>query len=427
MKRKIILILIVIVIIGFGLCFKLFPKNQIGQAENVINTEQGIVNSKIEDLDFLCDNLEMKHKNLYGKVSKEEFLCEKQKVIDKIDDLSESQFYFELKHLISLVGDGHTNITYKGLLYEHLPVLCFSIRKFDDGWHLTKLEEENSRYLGYLLTEINNVSIEDIYEKAKSIISYDNETWRQVQFSSTVNLYDALEYLGVLQGEEEVNLTLKKDRSGEEENLILKPLYQKDMEDSDVAEFQQKETPITAMKGIYNSCPIDENIYYIQYNMCSEDPDLTIKDFTKKISNDLKNNSYKKLIIDLRYNTGGNSDILAPVIKCISNYKKNNKLDIYTLIGEKTFSSAVINSIELKDELNATLVGSETGGSVNCYGEIKTFDLPNLPMTVIYSTKYFELIKGYNKDSLCPDIPVEKSFENYKNGIDSDLEAILKL
>ena len=154
--------------------------------------------------------------------------------------------------------------------YTHLDVykrqvLCFSIRKFDDGWHLTKLEEENSRYLGYLLTEINNVSIEDIYEKAKSITSYDNETWRQVQFSSTVNLYDALEYLGVLKGEEEVNLTLKKDRSGEEENLILKPLYQKDMEDIAVAEFQQKEVPITAMKGIYNSCPIDENIYCLLY------------------------------------------------------------------------------------------------------------------------------------------------------------------
>ena len=133
--------------------------------------------------------------------------------------------------------------------------------------------------------------------------------------------------------------------------------------------------------------------------MCSEDPDLTIKDFTKKISNDLKNNSYKKLIIDLRYNTGGNSQILAPVIKCISNYKKDNKIDIYTLIGEKTFSSAVINSIQLKDELNATLVGSATGGSVNCYGDIRNFDLPNLPMTVIYSTKYFELIKGYNKNS----------------------------
>lgn len=50
-----------------------------------------------------------------------------------------------------------------------------------------------------------------------------------------------------------------------------------------------------------------------------------------------------------------------------------------------------------------------------------------MPITVWYSTKYFELIKGYDKDSLYPDILVEQSFENYANGVDKEVEIILEI
>ena len=45
-------------------------------------------------------------------------------------------------------------------------------------------------------------------------------------------------------------------------------------------------------------------------------------------------------------------------------------------------------------------------------------------MLVYYSTKYFELIKGYEKDSLYPDVEIVQSFDDYNKGIDVEIEFI---
>lgn len=90
------------------------------------------------------------------------------------------------------------------------------------------------------------------------------------------------------------------------------------------------------------------------------------------------------------------------------------------------FVYARINAINTVELLNSTLVGTPTGGNVNGYGELKSFNLKNHPMQVWYSTKYFELIKDYQKDSLYPNVGIEHTFENFTNGIDAEVEWILK-
>ena len=74
---------------------------------------------------------------------------------------------------------------------------------------------------------------------------------------------------------------------------------------------------------------------------------------------------------------------------------------------------------------SSTLIGTATGGNVNGYGEVKTFELKNHPFVVTYSTKYFELIRGYDKDSLYPDVEVKQSLEDYLDGKDTEVEWIL--
>lgn len=71
-------------------------------------------------------------------------------------------------------------------------------------------------------------------------------------------------------------------------------------------------------------------------------------------------------------------------------------------------------------------MGTPTGGIINHYGELRSFTLKNSPIVVWYSTKYFELVKGYGIDSLYPDIYIEKSIENYLNGVDSEVDMILE-
>lgn len=55
--------------------------------------------------------------------------------------------------------------------------------------------------------------------------------------------------------------------------------------------------------------------------------------------------------------------------------------EVVGLIGETTFSSAIINAVELQ-EMGAALVGDLTSGSVDHFGSVGSFRLPNSGLQV---------------------------------------------
>ena len=73
--------------------------------------------------------------------------------------------------------------------------------------------------------------------------------------------------------------------------------------------------------------------------------------------------------------------------------------------------------------MNAILIGEETSGSPNHFGEVKTLTLPNTHIQVKYSTKYFELINSDSK-TIVPDVKLEPSIEDFLAGRDPILEYI---
>ena len=63
--------------------------------------------------------------------------------------------------------------------------------------------------------------------------------------------------------------------------------------------------------------------------------------------------------------------------------------DVYVLSGPRTFSSAVIFLTIIKDYKLGTIVGKESGGNANHYGELYPFALPNSKLWLHTSTKHF--------------------------------------
>ena len=172
--------------------------------------------------------------------------------------------------------------------------------------------------------------------------------------------------------------------------------------------------------GYYRALELRDDVLLISYNTCSDNPEYPVKDFAKDLKNALNKKKYQKIIVDLRYNGGGNSSLLDPIIKIL----KKEKCEKFCLIGENTFSSAILNAVSLKDEAGFTLVGSPTGGSINHYGEVKSFSLNESGWVVCYSTKYFKLSKKY-EGSIRPDVYIEKDPLSYFSGEDKEIEYCL--
>ena len=135
------------------------------------------------------------------------------------------------------------------------------------------------------------------------------------------------------------------------------------------------------------------------------------------VSDLIDENGYSRIVIDLRYNGGGNSEVINPLIDVL----RQKDAEVFVLIDEGTFSSAVLNALTLKEELGAVFAGRPSGGSASHYGELKSGTLPYSAMAFSYSTKFFD--NGVS-GPLMPDILIEKDIDDYRNGIDTDLRVL---
>lgn len=86
-------------------------------------------------------------------------------------------------------------------------------------------------------------------------------------------------------------------------------------------------------------------------------------------------------------------------------------------------ASALLNAFDLKKEFHSTLIGEETAGNLNHYGEIRSFTLPGCGAEVTYSTKYFEN-QPDAEGGLIPDIRISYSVHNFLQGKDEAIEAV---
>ncbi len=383
---------------------------------------------RLADLDALCAGLEAGHKNLHAVVSREEFAQKREEAARRIAGMDDAAFFYELRQLTAAIGDAHTTLAYSDSPYAHLRALPFAVRQWQERWYLAMVDEPNGQYLGWEVTAIDGVPMAEVFTRAKGIISHENDVWAAQQFSNTINFLEALQFLGVTDAQAQGVTLALASRDGERESeLFLPGMSEQEIMAARIVSLQAEATAATAPSGVYRAMGLSERTLFLQYNACMEVPDLPMRDFAQQVEALLVQNGYDTLLLDLRYNAGGDSSVWWPLREVLENVQARQGLTVYTLIGAQTFSSGIIDALESREYLGATLVGASTGGSVNGFGELKSFSLPNSPVTVWYSTKYFELVPGYEGSSLMPDIPVEETLEDWLAGRDSVVEAVLEL
>lgn len=379
-------------------------------------------NPKLDDLNLLCETLETGHYDLYANISEEEFQTEREKIAKQTPTMTDAEFYWSVRHLLSLVGDAHT-AAYPSDYF--MSVLPWSIKKFDEGWFILVLDKAHEQYLGTRVVAINDLPIDEVVERTRQVISYEADTWLWQKVPDVLIWKEALEYLDIVEPDEPVLVTVETAQ-GTEEAFEL-PAYD-DWSDEKKQEvlvgFQRDSVPVTAEQdAIYWSTALDENTYFIQYNSCKEDPDLPMAQFVLQVEADLESGGYQNIIIDLRYNSGGNSEVIRLLEKALFFHSFNvDNVQFYILIGGRTFSSATIAATDFKNTptVNSIFVGQPTGGVLICPGNINTIRIENPPFGVQYSTKFFDLLGG-QEGPLMPDYTVPQPFAQYAKGEDAEI------
>ncbi|MFD1064287.1 S41 family peptidase [Winogradskyella litorisediminis] len=108
----------------------------------------------------------------------------------------------------------------------------------------------------------------------------------------------------------------------------------------------------------------------------------------------------------------------------------NFKGNVYVLTNGNSFSASSVLSTQLKGSKRATIVGEETGGAYNgtVAGFYKIYELPNTKVKariglMHIDSKYKTEPDGYG---VKPDVKIIPTYEDRINGVDPELEWILK-
>ena len=173
---------------------------------------------------------------------------------------------------------------------------------------------------------------------------------------------------------------------------------------------------------------IVDNILIFKYPSCKNEcePDIS------KIKTIIANNDIRKFVLDLRGNSGGNSNIIKPLIE----YLSDNDLELFTIVDRNVFSSGRFAAIDMK-RIGSKIVGEQIGTPINCFGYVSGNGITsnskiNFHFARVYWYEEEGFMKGiFTKEDLEKqtdeffepkylqiDIPIEVTEEEYTSSLD---------
>ena len=155
-----------------------------------------------------------------------------------------------------------------------------------------------------------------------------------------------------------------------------------------------------------------------------------MEDFAAQVQADLEAGGYSRVLVDLRNNGGGSDGVIWPLLSVLRQ-EMDDGTEVVGLIGEATFSSAIINAVELQE------MGIRAGGRA-CQRQRGPLwlrqwllSLPNSGIQIGVSSKYIDLgtlldaDAGRGVESLEPDIAVPQTMADTLAGRDTAVEWLL--
>ncbi|HEX4158901.1 MAG TPA: hypothetical protein VHY79_10525 [Rhizomicrobium sp.] len=166
---------------------------------------------------------------------------------------------------------------------------------------------------------------------------------------------------------------------------------------------------------------------YFQWNFIQDYGSENFTAFTRRLFADVDSHPGWKLIVDVRYDGGGDGSKDADVIKQIIKRDRFDRPgDLFVITGRKTFSAAVDFVGQAKQWTSAIFVGEPPGAGPNAYGDPQEMTAPNLKIPFQVSTNYHMYAASTDQsDSYPPDIPAIMTAADYFSGRDPSLDMIL--
>jgi hypothetical protein len=372
-----------------------------------------------QDLEFFANEITTKHRDPFHFISKADFDQAVSSLRQQIPSMKNHEVVAGLQHLAALIGDGHTFLDTSGL-YAKFPLEAFW---FGNELRVIRAAPEYRKALGSRIVAIGSVSIDEARKRIQRLVPQAENQWYVLNSSAQQLMsVEPLAALGVLPTPGPAVFTFEDD-AGRRFKLRIQPVPAGASEPGKVASepvplpFQHPE------EALWFTYLADSKTVYVDFRSYRD-----LEAQSARLMEYLKSRPVERLIIDMRWNQGGNfakgREYL--VYKIIFMPALNRAGHLFVITGRGSFSAGMTNITDFRRETEAILVGEPTGARPNGYQENHLFTLPVSKLRVSCSMLKYRFQPDSESDAVFPDQRIDPEWQAFKAGKDAALQWILR-
>jgi hypothetical protein len=324
--------------------------------------------------------------------------------------------------LVGLLGlttlgerDGHGGIFLLDPAHAR-PFTFFPLRVHDfaDGIHVVE-DAAGGIHVGKRLSAIDGIPIARVVELVEPLIPRDNASTIRLLLPEYLVCAEVLRGIGAVQGAATYSFADGSSVTLEAGSGALGSAF----------------APLPRQRGslLYRNlsqpfvlAPLEGGrSLYLGFHMVTSPPQALLD----RILRAARTPGFRRLVIDVRHNGGGDNTTYGPLIDLIARRPLRGK--VVVLIGRMTFSAAG-NFVAVVDRsTRARLVGEPSGGAPNQWGDRNAIDLPVTGLTAYVAAEYVEAVRGDERHTILPDVRVEPTAADFMAGRDVVLRRAIAL
>jgi tetratricopeptide (TPR) repeat protein len=398
------------------------------------------------DLKFLAGEIRRRAYAPFAEVSEQEFAAAVASLSDQVPELSDFQIIAGIMRLLRPLGDGHAFVIPDEEDLETRRALPVKFYQFTEGVFVTAASSQYRELLGAQLVRFGDRDLDGALAEIEPLVSRDNPqqvTWIGTELLRWTPLMHAL---GLVAAPGRAELTVRL-ASGSTKEVCVESVAVGKQDYPSPAPPPSPTRPRPAgwtslpdtlpgpMPLYLRNCDVsywfeylaDSSTVYFQFNGVGDEPPESLAAFCERLFTFIDGHQVDRLVIDLRWNGGGNTYLVQPLLhRLVGSRKINQRGSLYVIVGRGTFSAAQNTSTAIERETNAIFVGEPSGSRPNFIGETIPFTLPYSKAMVNVADLYWQTSWPMDhRPWIAPDLYAPPSFEAYSHNLDPAMEAIL--
>jgi hypothetical protein len=372
----------------------------------------------IADTQHFADEVRAHHRDPYHLISKARFDSEVSALKARIPSMKDYEVVVGLQRLAAIIGDGHTFID-TSKLYRQLPIEVFW---FGNDLRVVCAAPEYKRALGTKVVKIGATPIKQVQQGLQQLIPQGESQWFVMDRSAgLVTQIEPLAALHIIPYSDTADFTFATD-SGSQFTLQLradspsKSASLVPLGDPTPLPFQHPEAPFW-----FSYLPDSQSVYvnFRSYQGLEEQ--------TKLLAEFIAQRPAKRLIVDMRWNGGGNymhgREYLISKFTFMPELNRTGRLFVIT--GRRTFSAGMTNVTDFRRETEAIIVGEPTGARPNGFQENHWFVLPVSQIRGSCATLRYRFQPFKDSSAVFPDHRIDPDWNLFRAGKDAAIHWIL--